>query len=98
MDNAELRPELVSLMKSKEEKWNWRSRAEDVGMQDDYNFIYRYTCTFLHAVPSSLSTDMKNLEMDEVAIFLKYINVRLVDIIEMAETLLGSSPTSNSNI
>lgn len=70
-------------------KWNWRDLAKKVGMQDDYDFIYTYTSRLLHATAASLTTDKKNLEADEMCIFLSYINVRSRDIIDMANALLS---------
>jgi hypothetical protein len=68
--------------------WNWSNKAQEVDMKNDYDFIYRYTSTLLHATPVSLTTEQKNLETDEVKIFLKYIHIRLLDIIDMAEQLV----------
>jgi hypothetical protein len=69
-------------------QWNWSNEAKAVGMENDYEFIYRYTSRLLHATPVSLTTEQKNLETDEVKIFLKYIHIRLLDIIDMAEQLV----------
>jgi hypothetical protein len=74
-------------------RWNWRDQAERVDMKDEYDFIYAYASRLLHATPASLTTNQKSLEPDEMRAFLKYIRVRLLDIIEMAEALLASNST-----
>jgi len=70
-------------------RWKWRDRAGLVDMQDEYDFIYSYTSRLLHATPASLTTNQKNLEPDEVKLFLDYIHVRLVDIIHIARNELA---------
>jgi hypothetical protein len=71
-------------------RWNWRDQAKLVDMRNEYDFIYSYTSRLLHATPASLTTNQKNLEPDEVKLFLNYIHVRLVDIIRMATNELAS--------
>ena len=70
-------------------RWRWDKQAECVGMRDEYDFIYGYASRLLHATPASLTTNQKNLEPDEMRVFLKYIRVRSLDVIEMAEKLLA---------
>jgi len=70
-------------------RWKWNQQAERVGMRDEYDFIYAFASRLLHATPASLTTNQKNLEPDEMRIFLKYIRVRLLDAVEMAEKLLA---------
>jgi len=70
-------------------RWKWREKAERVDMQNEYDFIYSYTSRLLHATPASLTTNQKNLEPDEIKLFLNYIHVRLVDIIRMATNELA---------
>lgn len=70
------------------ERWNWRALASKVGMVDEYDFIYTYTSRLLHATPASLTTDKKNLEPDEVRVFLHYCHVRMLDVIDMAAARL----------
>jgi len=72
-------------------RWNWKQQAEAAGMVNEYNFIYGYTSKLLHATPASLTTDQKNLGADEMRVFLRYIYVRLLDVIEMAENQLAAS-------
>ena len=86
---------LVRDPKGNKIKWNWKQKAIDVGMEDDYNFIYSYTSRLLHAFPVSVATNHKNLELDEIRIFLKYIHIRLLDIIEITQNLLLSSSSSD---
>ena len=50
----------------------------------EYDFIYRFSSKLLHATPASITTDQKNLEMSELALFLKYIYVKIDDVLELA--------------
>ncbi len=59
-----------------------------------YNFIYTYASKLLHATPASLTTNQKNLEPEEMRVFLKYVYVRLVDIIETGEQVLAAADGS----
>ena len=65
-------------------RWNWRQMAQKVGSVDEYDFIYRFSSKLLHATPASITTDQKNLEMSELAVFLKYIYVKIDDVLELA--------------
>jgi tetratricopeptide (TPR) repeat protein len=69
-------------------KWIWSHQAKLAGMGSEFNFIYSYTSRLLHATPASLTTNKKNLEPDEMLLFLRYIYIRMVDIIEMASSIL----------
>jgi hypothetical protein len=80
--------EINSLLPS---RWKWKAQAERVDMKDEYEFIYAYASRLLHATPASLTTSQKNLEPDEMRVFLKYIRVRVLDAAEMAEELLARS-------
>jgi hypothetical protein len=73
-------------------RWRWNVQAERVGMTDEYDFIYAYASRLLHATPASLTTNQKNLEPDEMRLFLKYIRVRLLDMVEMAEEVISTNP------
>jgi hypothetical protein len=73
-------------------RWNWNQQAEQVGMKEEYEFIYLYTSLLMHATPVSLTTDQKNLELKEVRMFLKYIHVRINDAVRMVEDFLTSHP------
>lgn len=83
-------PEIRAL---KVKRWRWDVQAALVDMKEEYDFIYSYASRLLHATPVSLTTDHKNLEPDEMIMFLKYTHVRLLDVIEMAKQMLitGSS-------
>lgn len=71
-------------------KWNWRLQAQTVQMETDYSFVYGYASRLLHAKPSSITTDQKNLTPDEVKVFLKYVHVRFLEMIEMGQQVLRS--------
>jgi hypothetical protein len=82
-----LSPDVNALIK---EGWNWKRQAEKVQMGEEYEFIYTYTSLLMHATPVSLTTDQKNLELEEIHAFLKYIRVRIVDAVAMADDFLKS--------
>lgn len=66
-------------------KWDWRRMAGEVGMMEQYDFIYRYTSKLLHATPVSITTDRPNLELFEVRTFLRYILVTLREVIQIVD-------------
>jgi hypothetical protein len=85
----DLSDEVKKLLK---EGWNWKKQAIKVGMGEEYDFIYLFASLLMHAKPASITTDHKNLEPAEMKAFLKYIRVRLLDVIEMAEEPLSNNP------
>lgn len=68
-------------------KWNWFDSAKAVGMEPEYQYIYRYTSRLLHATPTSFYTTSKNLELTEMRLFLEYVYVRLLDVIDVVTDL-----------
>ncbi len=66
------------------ERWQWRQMSQKVGVADEYDFIYTFSSKLLHATPSSITTNQKNLEVSEIVMFLKYINIKIKDIIELS--------------
>ncbi|MDE3137905.1 MAG: hypothetical protein KGL59_15095 [Acidobacteriota bacterium] len=74
-------------------QWNWKDMAKRVGMGDEYDFIYRYASRLLHATPASLTTDQRNLQTNEIRMFLGYVRVRLLDALDMAKQLLIADST-----
>jgi hypothetical protein len=66
----------------------WKQRARLVGMVAEYDFIYSYTSRLLHATPASITTNQKNLEGDEMAMFLRYARVRILDLIEIGTSMV----------
>jgi hypothetical protein len=75
------------------QRWRWKDQAEKAGMGEEYEFIYTYTSRLMHANPASIITDQKNLELEEIRMFLKYALVRIIDVIRMADEFIvaGSS-------
>jgi hypothetical protein len=55
-----------------------------VGLLSEYDYIYAFASKLLHATPASITTDQKNLEPEEMLIFLKYIDVKIVDMLDQA--------------
>lgn len=74
-------------------KWNWASSAKAVGMEVEYNYIYQYTSRLLHATPTSFYTSVKNLELVEMLVFLEFIYVRLLDVIDVVSELVDRAKT-----
>lgn len=68
-------------------RWNWRDKAEIVGMIEEYDYIYMFTSTLLHATPASITTDTKNLTVPELVMFLRYIDVKLKDVLELSSDI-----------
>lgn len=64
-------------------RWNWRQMALKVGEQDQYDYIYTFASKLLHATPASITTDAKNLEVQEIEIFLRYINITILDLLSL---------------
>jgi hypothetical protein len=80
-------------------KWKWFDSAKAVGMESEYNYIYRYTSRLLHATPTSFYTTSKNLELSEMRLLLEYVYVRTLDIIDVVTEFavraeMKSSPAS----
>jgi hypothetical protein len=78
-----------AVRKKLKERWNWKAEARSVGMQAQYDFIYSYTSRLLHATPSSIFTDQKNLEIQEMVMFADYIYVSMLDVIDLAVSQVG---------
>ena len=79
------RLEAVINLNGKRKRWNWKERAESVGMSKQYDFNYGHTSRLLHATPVSFCTAQKNLEVMEMLTFLDYVFVALLDLIELVE-------------
>ncbi|MWJ28328.1 hypothetical protein GPM19_08940 [Halomonas sp. ZH2S] len=67
-------------------RWNWRQMAEKVDLAEEYDFIYTFSSKLLHATPASITTTQKNLELDEMIVFLKYIDVKIRDLLELSQS------------
>jgi hypothetical protein len=65
--------------------WNWRKMAEKVNLTEEYDFIYTFSSKLLHATPASITTNQKNLEPEEMVVFLKYIDVKIRDLLELGQ-------------
>jgi hypothetical protein len=76
-------------------KLKWFESAKALDMEQEYEFIYRYTSRLLHATPSSFYTDSKNLELNEMRLFLEYVYVRLLDVIEVVTEFAVRAETMN---
>lgn len=65
-------------------RWQWRKMADKAGIVHEHDYIYSYASKLLHATPASLTTDEKNLEIHEICLFLRYIYVKILEIMDMA--------------
>lgn len=63
-------------------RWKWDREAKAANMDGPYDYLYSYVSRLLHATPASVTTDQKNLEPDEIRIFLRYIHGALLDTID----------------
>gem|GEM_PF-1276315 len=72
-------------------KWQWKQMAQKVGLTDEHDYVYSYCSKLLHATPASITTDQKNLELAELVVFLKYIDVKILDMLEIANEYLWGS-------
>ena len=79
--NLHLSPHVKALIPN---RWQWRQMAAKVNLADEYDFIYTFASKLLHATPASITTDQKNLELPELLLFLRYINVKLLDVLDLA--------------
>lgn len=64
---------------------NFKEKAALVNMSYEYDFIFQFTSSLLHASPSSLTTNQKNLELHEVSMLTRYINVKIQDILDLVK-------------
>jgi hypothetical protein len=85
----------ASVRKKLKERWNWKAEARLSDMQAQYEFIYSFTSRLLHATPSSIFTDQKNLEVSEMVMFLDYIYVSMLDVLDLAKLRVGSDEKLN---
>ncbi len=67
-------------------RWNWRQMAEKVSLTEEYDFIYTFSSKLLHATPASITTNQKNLDLEEMLVFLKYIDVKIRDLLELGQS------------
>ncbi len=65
-------------------RWEWRKMSTLAGLGHEHDYIYSYASKLLHATPYSITTDHKNLEPEEVVVFLRYVYVKLHDVLDLA--------------
>ncbi len=70
-------------------KWSWKDKSKQTNHLEEYDYIYSFTSRMLHATPANITNTSKFLSVDEMVIFLKYINVKILDINALANTFLG---------
>jgi hypothetical protein len=74
----------LALANGKKKRWEWKRMAESAGLLPEYEYIYAFASKLLHATPASIPTDQKNLEPEEMLTFLKYIDVKIIDVLDRA--------------
>jgi coenzyme F420-reducing hydrogenase alpha subunit len=79
----------MQMPKWTDEKWNWTKEAKYAELGEQFNFFYGYTSRLLHAKPMSFGTGQEKLEANEIAMFLDFIYVSILEIIEISERLAG---------
>lgn len=62
----------------------WDKMAEEANMTAEYEYIYSCTSKLLHCSPASITTNQKNLEPEEVVVFLRYVHTKIRDVIDLA--------------
>jgi hypothetical protein len=65
--------------------WDWKVMAIHAGMEAEYDYIHSSASRLLHAEPSSLTGEPKTLSALEMAVFLRYVRVKIHDIMELAK-------------
>jgi AcrR family transcriptional regulator len=73
-------------------KWNWQLQAKLVGMEKNYDFLYRFTSRLLHSTPINLITD-KALAPEEQLVILDYIVISAGDVLKEIESLQYAGKT-----
>ncbi|MCX8778940.1 hypothetical protein NOK93_24780 [Vibrio parahaemolyticus] len=82
-EEAEFNKTVPDSIKNKiPKRWNWRDMAKKVDMDDEYDYIYSFSSKLIHATPVSVTTNNQSLEIQEICIFLKYILVKIQDVID----------------
>jgi len=76
--------DLALTKNNKKKRWEWKDMADRVGLLPEYHFLYAFASKLLHATPASITTNHKNLEPAEFVVFLKYINVKTIELIDLA--------------
>jgi hypothetical protein len=82
-------PPIGTRWENQERSWKWKDQAAIAGMSEQFEFIYSFTSRLLHATPVSLTTNQKLLEPAEMHMFLEYVYVSILDIVDLAKKMLG---------
>jgi hypothetical protein len=80
---SNVKPKLLNqqMLGRSSSRWNWRDRAKEVGMLEQYQFLYSYTSKLLHSTPMNLITE-KGLSSSETLLMLEYAFVTVLDIFD----------------
>lgn len=80
--NSNVPGDIIEIIKS---KLSWAKKSKMTNLYDDYQFTYSFSSKLLHALPASISTRDLGLSNDEKIIFLKFIKVRILDILKSSQ-------------
>ncbi len=83
---SKLSSEQNDLVPSNRKRWRWDLKAAETDMTKEYKFIYSYTSKLLHATPMSISTDQQDLMQQESDMFIRYINYKMNQLVDMFYT------------
>lgn len=83
---SKLSSEQHDLVPSNRNRWRWDLKASETDMTKEYKFIYSYTSKLLHATPMSISTDQQDLMQQESDMFVRYINYKMNQLVDMIYT------------
>lgn len=83
---SKLSPEQQELVPSNRNRRRWDLKASETDMTKEYKFIYSYTSKLLHATPMSISADQQDLMQQESDMFVRYINYKMNQLVDMIYT------------
>ncbi|GKW33468.1 hypothetical protein PEC730217_22480 [Pectobacterium carotovorum subsp. carotovorum] len=90
--NSNISADIIEIVNS---KMSWAKKSKKASLYDDYHFIYSFSSKLLHALPASISTNDPGLSNDEKIIFLKFIKIRMSDIMKLSQDHLKNKYHSN---
>jgi len=70
----------------------WTNSAKSVDMEEEYQYVYKYTSRLLHANPGSITTNQPKLELAEMSMFLDFEYVAISDCLDIARRVFKLAP------
>lgn len=77
------------ILKLAQKRWKWNEQAKKVGMLEQYEFLYSFTSRLLHSTPVSRTTNQKDLELQEIKIFLDFTYIAILEISDLGKKQLS---------